>query len=127
LETWARIALAAGLLLVGYAATILRTRALKAQRRSLERRVASRTAELNAANARLIEISYVDALTGLATRRRLLETLDQNPRDTISAGVASMVIARSDAAHRLLRDADMALYQAKRDGRNRVRAHDETL
>jgi len=56
-----------------------RTLALRAQRRALERRVAARTQELNAANARLLELSYRDALTGLANRRRLLETLEHEP------------------------------------------------
>jgi len=211
---WARVAVVVALLLLGYAGALLRTRALKAQRRSLEERVGARTAELNAANARLRELSYQDALTGLANRRRLLETLEQGPhgattawifvdvdsfkvyndryghpagdealrsvaatlracapadavvaryggeefacllpdgdaetaatlaeriraavaatdivvpgspvtmRVTISAGVACVALTSPDDAHRLLLDADMALYQAKRDGRNRVR------
>ncbi|MEO6690459.1 MAG: diguanylate cyclase [Dokdonella sp.] len=218
-ETWARIAVAFALLLLGYAAVLWRTRTLNAQRSQLEQRVAMRTMELNDANERLLELSYMDALTGLANRRRLLETLDQGPRDTqhgaptalifvdvdyfkdyndryghpagdealrgvaaairrcappealvaryggeefaclwphadiaqgialaerireavaacdiaipgspltqrvtISAGVAGAVLSSSADAHLLLRDADMALYQAKRDGRNRVRA-----
>lgn len=218
-EMWARIVFTAAMLLLGYAAVLWRTRALKAQRRDLELSVTARTIELNDANARLLELSYMDALTGLANRRRLLETLDQGPRDahhgaptalifvdvddfkdyndrhghpagdealrgvalamrrcappealvaryggeefaclwphadvaqgialaermreavaacdimipgsaltqrvTISAGVAGAVVSNSADAHLLLRDADMALYQAKRDGRNRVRA-----
>jgi diguanylate cyclase (GGDEF)-like protein len=213
---WARAAFAA-MLLLGYAAVLWRTRALKVQRRELELRVAARTTELNIANARLLELSYKDALTGLANRRRLLETLEQSPHDaphgsstalifvdvdyfknyndrfghpagdealrsvaammrrcapsealvaryggeefaclllhtdiaqgaalaeqiraavascdigvlgsglknrvTISAGVACAMLANVADAHQLLRDADMALYQAKRDGRNRV-------
>ena len=212
----AKIALAGGLVLLGYALTVLRLRTLKAQRRALEQAVAVRTAELNAANARLVELSYVDALSGLANRRRLLEALDPEQRAdapahttlifvdvdyfkeyndshghpagdealrtvaatlrrcappevlvaryggeefaclwhdagvdagialaeriraavaaqsvevpgthvttrlTISAGVASAVVRTMDDAHRLLRDADMALYRAKREGRNRV-------
>jgi len=56
-----------------------RTRALQAQRGALERRVAQRTQELHEANARLLELSYRDALTGLANRRRLLETLEHEP------------------------------------------------
>jgi diguanylate cyclase (GGDEF)-like protein len=219
-QAWARFAFVAALLLLGYAALLWRTRALKAQRRDLELRVVARTTELNQANARLLELSYLDALTGLANRRRLLETLDHSARSagstalifvdvdyfkdyndryghpagdealrgvaatmrrcappqalvaryggeefacllpqadiaqgialaerireaveacdipipgaelsqrvTISAGVASAILSGSADAHLLLRDADMALYQAKRDGRNRVRSLDGT-
>jgi diguanylate cyclase (GGDEF)-like protein len=214
---WVYALFAAGALLLGYVLVQWRTRALEAQRRDLRLRVAARTVELQEANARLLELSYKDALTGLANRRSLLDMLDQNPRAaertartalifvdvdhfkdyndrfghpagdealrgiaavmhrcmppdaliaryggeefacllprtntqqavalaervrtevagydvvvpgsaavnrvTISAGVASAVLANSGDAHRLLRDADMALYQAKREGRNKV-------
>jgi PleD family two-component response regulator len=40
---------------------------------------------------------------------------------TISAGVASRLIGGRDQAEQLPRDADAALYQAKRGGRNCVR------
>ena len=213
----ARIAGIAGLLLLGYAGTQWRTRTLKAQQRVLERAVAERTAELDAVNTRLLELSYRDALTGLANRRRLLERLnspysgrptalilidvdhfkDYNdtlghpagdealcavakmmlhcaPADalvaryggeefacvlpdtdtvtavavaermriavsncdipvpgesrtmqvTISAGVASAVLAGSNDAHLLMRNADIALYRAKDDGRDTVRSQD---
>jgi len=220
-EAWARVAGAAALVLLGYAAVMLRVRMLKVQRRELEQRVAARTLELNEANTRLLELSYVDALTGLANRRRLLETLERDPararqtalilvdvdhfkayndrhghpagdealravaralrdgapsealvaryggeefacllrdadattgvalaeriraavaardiavpgtsqvrRVTISAGVASAMLASAADAHALLRDADIALYQAKRDGRDRVRSADDRV
>jgi len=179
--------------------------------------VSARTAELNEANARLLELSYKDVLTGLANRRRMLEMLEEpsvrgagaatalifvdvdffkaynddfghpagdealravaaamrscappgalvaryggeefacllpatdlarartiaeeiraavaardvgvpgtqkTNRVTISAGVAERVIDSTADAHLLLRDADIALYQAKRGGRNCVR------
>ncbi|MDR3385944.1 MAG: diguanylate cyclase [Rudaea sp.] len=217
-QGWARLALAAAALAFAYVLLQWRTRRYKAQQRQLEKLVSMRTAELHDANARLVELSYKDALTGLANRRRLLETLDATPdigyaapatalifvdvdhfkayndrhghpagdealrsvaaalracapanallaryggeefacllpateaararaiaeqfraaveacqvpipgtddfnRVTISAGVAVGVIASNTDAHRLLRDADIALYQAKRDGRNCVR------
>jgi len=41
---------------------------------------------------------------------------------TISAGVASRTLANMDDAQQLLREADNALYHAKSDGRNCVRA-----
>ena len=184
----------------------------------LEGRVAERTAELDAANARLLDLSYRDALTGLANRRRLLERLDapsptpantptalilvdvdhfkayndslghpagdealravakmmqqcapetalvaryggeefacllpstdtsaafaladrmriavadcdipvpgesRTMHVTISAGVASASLATIADAHLLMRDADIALYRAKGDGRNTVQA-----
>ena len=75
-QTWARLAMAAAALVLAYLLLQWRTRHYKAQQRKLEEVVGVRTAELNDANARLVELSYKDALTGLANRRRLLETLD---------------------------------------------------
>ncbi|MBK9655951.1 MAG: diguanylate cyclase [Rhodanobacteraceae bacterium] len=51
-------------------------RGLRARQRRLKREVAARTAELDAANQRLTELSYQDPLTGVANRRRLMEALD---------------------------------------------------
>jgi diguanylate cyclase (GGDEF)-like protein len=48
--------------------------------------------------------------------------VDQVQHITISAGVASGVLTGPDDSRRLLRDADLALYQAKHEGRNRVRS-----
>ncbi len=42
-------------------------------------------------------------------------------RVTISAGVASAILAGSNDALLLMRHADIALYRAKGDGRNMVR------
>jgi diguanylate cyclase (GGDEF)-like protein len=72
----AMLAAVLALVLAGYAIAAARTRMLRAQRRRLERHVARRTAELDAANARLTELSYRDPLTGLGNRRKLLDELD---------------------------------------------------
>jgi diguanylate cyclase (GGDEF)-like protein len=214
---WAKLLLAAVVFFVAYGVFAWRTRAMRAQQRSLESIVGARTAELHEANSRLVELSYKDALTGLANRRRLLDLLgtfasdptetvvslifvdvdhfksyndrfghpagdetlrsvaatlldrappeslvaryggeefacvvphadihstrllaekfrtaveqltvqvpgtDQVNRVTISAGVACHKIASESDTHKLMRDADIALYQAKAAGRNCVR------
>lgn len=217
-HAWARWLGVGVLLLAGYALALLRARRQRARGRELERRVAERTADLHSDNARLTDLSYRDALTGLANRRRLLETLlarcrapdggrtaslvlvdvdrfkafndrhghpagdealrsvadtlsacmpdgtlvtrfggeefaclpgdldlpgavqaaercrgsvetleipvpgtAQRQRVTISLGVASARLAHADDVDALIREADAALYQAKREGRNRVR------
>jgi diguanylate cyclase (GGDEF)-like protein len=53
-----------------------RTRSLRAQKRQLEAEVGLRTDALNQANARLLQLSYTDALTSIANRRMLLEQLN---------------------------------------------------
>jgi diguanylate cyclase (GGDEF)-like protein len=217
-HAWVAAAGVAALLLLGYAVALQRTRALRTRQRELERHVAERTADLHTANARLTDLSYRDALTGLANRRRLLEALDarcgatgpahptslvladvdhfkayndrhghpagdealravadtlthcmpegtlvarfggeefacllpdttadqaariaercrgdiaerdiaiagtrDSQRVTVSMGVAGGRLAHPDDGHRLIRDADAALYRAKREGRDRVR------
>jgi diguanylate cyclase (GGDEF)-like protein len=82
---WTYAAAVLALVLAGYAAALVRTRVLRAQREALEQRVAERTAELDAANARLLDLSYRDALTGLANRRRLLDTLERTPPGSLAA------------------------------------------
>ncbi|HEY2396888.1 MAG TPA: diguanylate cyclase [Rudaea sp.] len=212
---WAQATFALAAFIALYGLVYWRTRSINAQRQRLQDQVAEHTAELNAANTRLRELSYQDALTGISNRRALLEALDTMgasaamatlvfvdvdrfkdyndnfghpagdealqcvartmlatvPDDvlicryggeefacllfatdlaraveiaeqiraavevcdvpipgtavinhvTISAGVASRLVASMDDAHQLLRDADNALYYAKNDGRNCVR------
>lgn len=53
-------------ILLAAGSVTLYSRNLRARQRQLEREVAARTTELDAANLRLTELSYVDALTGVA-------------------------------------------------------------
>ncbi|MCK7593043.1 ligand-binding sensor domain-containing diguanylate cyclase [Pseudomarimonas salicorniae] len=52
-------------------------RDLLRRQRQLERAVDSRTQALSEANAQLVELSYLDPLTALPNRRRLMDTLDR--------------------------------------------------
>ena len=76
-RSWSEAAFMLATLLTAYALVRWRTRSIRMRQRRLEEQVADRTAELNAANVRLRELSYKDALTGLANRRSLLESLAQ--------------------------------------------------
>jgi diguanylate cyclase (GGDEF)-like protein len=82
----AMLAAVLALVLAGYGIAAARTRMLRAQQRRLERHVARRTAELDAANARLTELSYRDPLTGLGNRRKLLDGLDALARECRATG-----------------------------------------
>lgn len=55
----------------------LRQRELKRRQRHLESEVARRTQELEKANHKLAEISYLDSLTAIPNRRRFEERLDE--------------------------------------------------
>jgi len=59
---------------------LLRTRTLRARHAQMELLVAQRTDELKLANDRLSKLSFVDALTGLANRRRFDAALDEEWR-----------------------------------------------
>jgi diguanylate cyclase (GGDEF)-like protein len=50
-------------------------RSLRVRQKKLRQQVAERTQELRDANERLTELSYLDPLTGVANRRRLLEAM----------------------------------------------------
>ncbi|HEY6552978.1 MAG TPA: diguanylate cyclase, partial [Vicinamibacteria bacterium] len=73
-----------GLLLgaVGPSFYVVRVRQLRRHQERLEQLVAARTAEIEAANARLAQLSIEDPLTGIANRRRLDEVLEEAWRRT---------------------------------------------
>ncbi|HWZ84958.1 MAG TPA: diguanylate cyclase, partial [Thermoanaerobaculia bacterium] len=66
---------AVGLLLAGFGAARVRAARARARERELEHIVAERTLQLEEANSKLLQLSEVDALTGIANRRRFEETL----------------------------------------------------
>jgi diguanylate cyclase (GGDEF)-like protein len=70
-----RFGLALALLLSVGGGVLLYNRSLRQRQRQLQHEVDARTLELHAANLRLTELSYLDPLTGLANRRRLMEAM----------------------------------------------------
>jgi diguanylate cyclase (GGDEF)-like protein len=72
----ARAGFAFGVILLLAAGVFAYSRNLRARQKQLVREVAARTADLDAANLRLTELSYLDPLTGIANRRRLIEATD---------------------------------------------------
>ena len=66
---------AVGLALSGYGASRVRAARARAREGELERQVGERTLQLEEANAKLQNLSELDALTGIANRRRFEETL----------------------------------------------------
>jgi diguanylate cyclase (GGDEF)-like protein len=61
---------------IGAGLVLLYNRGLRLRQRRLKREVARRTTEIRTANLRLTELSYLDPLTGVANRRRLMEVID---------------------------------------------------
>ncbi len=70
-----RVLLVSLLSLIAFGLVMLYNRSLRLRQLKLARMVQARTRELNEANLRLTELSYVDPLTGLANRRRLMEVI----------------------------------------------------
>ncbi|HET8941394.1 MAG TPA: diguanylate cyclase [Rudaea sp.] len=91
-QSWAWLLFAVAAFAAGFGLVRWRTRQLEQQRRTLEEVVADRTAELRDANARLIELSYRDALTDLANRRTLLEALEPDAIAAASSALPSALI-----------------------------------
>ncbi len=87
------------LLLLSAAALLVRQRTVRLKQRhaELERLVGERTEALREANERLSDLSFSDALTGIANRRRLDETLDAEWKRAIRFGhPLSLVLADID-------------------------------
>jgi len=75
----------------------LRTRSLRARQTEMAQLVAQRTEELRLANEHLSRLSFVDALTGLANRRRFNDALDEEWRRACrSESELALVIADID-------------------------------
>ena len=69
-----------GLVLVGFGAARARAARARARERQLEQQVAERTVQLEEANTKLQQLSELDALTGIANRRRFEDTLTREWR-----------------------------------------------
>ncbi len=74
-QAWLQGLALGALVLAGLLLVALYNRGLRQRQRQLRQEVAERTSELNDANQRLTELSYLDPLTGIANRRRLLEAM----------------------------------------------------
>ena len=95
---WFRILVVVVIGLAGPLFYIIRTRRLRSQKVELERIVAKRTAEVQAANERLAQIAREDALTGVANRRRLDESLEEEWRRAYRSGT-SLALLLIDVDH----------------------------
>lgn len=82
---WAYLLAVAALLALGAGVVRTRLRALARRERELSAKVDARTRQLREANDLLIELSYVDALTAIANRRRFDEVLELEWRRAVRA------------------------------------------
>ena len=72
---WVRLAFGLAGLVFVVGVVGLRTRAINAQNRLLEKKINERTAELQSANSRLSALAVTDGLTGIANRHAMEKTL----------------------------------------------------
>ncbi|MET0289201.1 MAG: diguanylate cyclase [Pseudoxanthomonas sp.] len=99
---WARLLLVISVLGVMVLLLYVRERWSRHRAAELSRIIDSRTQELRDANARLDEMASVDALTGVLTRRRVLEIAELEFADARSAGRPfSLVMLDLDAFKRI--------------------------
>ncbi|MEO7065380.1 MAG: diguanylate cyclase [Rhodanobacter sp.] len=95
-QKWALLLFAVIALVAVHLLLRWRTHALRRRQHALENRIDARTAELNAANRQLLELSRRDALTGLFNRRRLMESLKALPADQGRINIASLIFLDVD-------------------------------
>ncbi len=74
-QTWLQILFVSASLLLAAGLLHAYNRGLRSRQKQLRQQVAERTEDLHSANKRLTELSYLDALTGVANRRRLIEAM----------------------------------------------------
>lgn len=101
LPTWwqrrvVQAAFALAMFLLVFAGSGWWTRHLRAQKQHLESVVTTRTEELNAANERLLQLSYTDALTELANRRRFQQRLHELIEPQNATAVCSLAFIDVD-------------------------------
>lgn len=75
-QTWVRLGMALLAVLGMMAIVRAYVGAMARRQHLLEQQVAARTSELHEANRQLTELSYLDPLTGVANRRRLVQAME---------------------------------------------------
>ncbi|MGP1667236.1 MAG: diguanylate cyclase, partial [Rhodanobacter sp.] len=95
-QLWARLLFATAISIVLYGLWRWRTHALRRRQHTLEQRIDARTAQLNAANKQLLELSRRDALTGVFNRRWLMKSLQQAADDNSGGTLASLIFIDVD-------------------------------
>ena len=93
---WAWLLFAAAALMLLYGLWRWRTHALHRRQHALEQRIDARTAQLNAANRQLLELSRRDPLTGVFNRRWLMESLQHGIQDEHGGVVTSLIFIDVD-------------------------------